>query len=213
MSIEESAEKEGKHVIDALLDLVVVDDLQTEFRAALQGRDIPKYTAEVLRSMYTMPGLSDGGAHVKFSTGGRFPTELLVWLVRDEKVVSLEEAHYKLSYVPAFFGGFKDRGFLRESAPADIVVYDMERLGILPTEVAYDLPGGDWRRIQRAGRVPLDNSERHGNLRGREADRGPTRQAVASWWRGLGNLSSRSRSRVPLALRQAQGRLLARSHG
>ena len=176
LSIEEIAEREGKHVIDALLDLVVADGLQTEFTAALQGRDIPKYTAEVLRSLHTMPGLSDGGAHVKFSTGGRFPTELLVWLVRDEQVVSLEEAHYKLSYVPAFFGGFKDRGFLRESAPADIVVYDMERLGILPTEVAYDLPGGEWRRVQRAegyrwiivnGKVTFEDGKPTGALPGK----------------------------------------------
>ena len=39
---------------------------------------------------------------------------------------------------------------LREGAPADIVVYDLEELKLLPTEVAYDLPGGDWRRVQQA---------------------------------------------------------------
>ena len=95
-------------------------------------------------------GVSDGGAHVKFSTGGNYPTEMLTWLVRDEQVVSLEDAHYKLSYLPAFFGGFRDRGFLREGAPADIVVYDLEGLKLLPSEIAEDLPGGEWRRVQRA---------------------------------------------------------------
>jgi len=39
---------------------------------------------------------------------------------------------------------------LIEGAPADVVVYDYENLTPLPDEVAYDLPGGDWRRIQRA---------------------------------------------------------------
>ena len=32
----------------------------------------------------------------------------------------------------------------------DVVVYDAERLACLPTEVVHDLPGGEWRRIQRA---------------------------------------------------------------
>jgi N-acyl-D-amino-acid deacylase len=64
--------------------------------------------------------------------------------------VSLEEAHYRMSTLPAHCAGFKDRGKLVEGAPADVVVYDYENLTLLPDEVAYDLPGGDWRRIQRA---------------------------------------------------------------
>ena len=30
------------------------------------------------------------------------------------------------------------------------MVYDLENLKILPLERAYDLPGGDWRRVQKA---------------------------------------------------------------
>jgi N-acyl-D-aspartate/D-glutamate deacylase len=143
------AKQEGKHVVDALLDLVVEDDLQTELYA-LRSVNSPEYTGELVRSSHVIPGTSDGGAHVKFVTFGRFPTEMLIWLVRDEGVVSLEQAHYSLSYLPAFFGGFKDRGFIREGAPADIVVYDMEKLNLLPIEVAHDFPAGEWRRVQRA---------------------------------------------------------------
>ena len=55
-----------------------------------------------------------------------------------------------MSYLPAHLGGFKDRGAIREQAPADIVVYDLEKLEILPSEVAEDLPGGEWRRIQKS---------------------------------------------------------------
>ena len=104
----------------------------------------------MLDSPHVIAGVSDGGAHVKFFSGGIYPTDLLTWLVRDEKVLSLEDAHHKLSYLPAHFGGFKDRGFLREGAPADIVVYDLDELEVLPSEVAEDLPGGEWRRIQKA---------------------------------------------------------------
>ena len=173
--VGEIAAEQGKHVVDALLDVVVADDLQTEF-IALPDVGNPVYTGEIVNSPYAVPGLSDGGAHVKFSTGGRYPTEALTWLVRDEGVVSLEEAHYKLSYLPAFFAGARDRGYIREGAAADIVVYDLEKLKLLPTEIAHDLPGNEWRRVQRAegyrwtlvnGHVTLEDGKPTGALSGK----------------------------------------------
>ncbi len=149
-TVQQIADQEGKHVIDALLDMVVEGDLATEFLAETQGRDAAQFTAEVLDSNLVVAGVSDGGAHVKFLTAGIYPTDMLCWLVRDEKMISLEDAHYKLSYLPAHFGGFKDRGAIREGAPADIVVYDLDKLEVLPSEVAEDLPGGEWRRIQKS---------------------------------------------------------------
>ena len=44
----------------------------------------------------------------------------------------------------------KPRGAIREQAPADIIVYDLAKLEVLPSEVAEDLPGGEWRRIQKS---------------------------------------------------------------
>ena len=174
-SVSQIAQKEGKHIVDALLDIVVEDDLQTEFLAP-QERDNPQATAEIVHSPYVIPGLSDGGAHLKFQTGGGFATDLLIWLVRDEGLVSLEEAHFKLSYLPAFVGGFQDRGFLRRGAPADIVVYDLDKLAMRPLEVAHDLPGGDWRRVQRPegyrwtlvnGQISFEDGEATGALPGK----------------------------------------------
>ena len=149
-TVQQIADAQGKHVVDAVLDLVVEDDLATEFFAETQGREAAQFTTEVLDSNVIVAGVSDGGAHVKFLTAGIYPTDLLIWLVRDQKTVTLEDAHYKLSYLPAHLGGFKDRGAIRENAPADIVVYDLAKLEILPSEVAEDLPGGEWRRIQKS---------------------------------------------------------------
>jgi N-acyl-D-aspartate/D-glutamate deacylase len=149
-TVQQIADAQGKHVIDALLDMVVEEDLDMEFFAETQGREAAKFTTEVLDSNAIVPGVSDGGAHVKFLTAGIYPTDMLIWLVRDEKTLSLEDAHYKLSYLPAHVGGFKDRGAIREDAPADIVVYDLAKLEVLPSEVAEDLPGGEWRRIQKS---------------------------------------------------------------
>ena len=148
-NIAQIGEAEGKHIIDALLDIVVADNLQTEFYAPTAMGN-PQYTAETMISPYVLPGASDGGAHVKFFAGGIYTTELLTWIVRDEGLMSLEDAHYKLSYLTAFAAGIRDRGFLREGAAADIVVYDLEKLAAGPVEVVHDLPGGDWRRIQKS---------------------------------------------------------------
>ncbi|HEV2336356.1 MAG TPA: amidohydrolase family protein, partial [Stellaceae bacterium] len=175
-TVQQIADAEGKHVIDALLDLVVEDDLATEFIGQTQGREAAQSTTELINSNVVVAGLSDGGAHVKFLTAGVYPTDLLAWLVRDEKTVSLEDAHYKLSYLPAHLGGFKDRGALRENAPADIVVYDLQKLEVLPSEVAEDLPGGEWRRIQKSrgydwilvnGQITFEDGEPTGAMPGR----------------------------------------------
>jgi N-acyl-D-aspartate/D-glutamate deacylase len=95
-------------------------------------------------------GVSDGGAHTKFFTGGRYPTEMLIKFVRENPVMPLEEAHFRLSAHPAMCAGLKNRGTLVEGAAADIVVYDLDKLKILPMEIAHDFPGGEWRRVQRA---------------------------------------------------------------
>ena len=94
--------------------------------------------------------MSDGGAHTKFLTAGVYPTEYLINFVRDRGAMSLEEAHWKLSALPAYAAGFTDRGVLRPGAAADIVVYDYDGLKLLPQEIAHDMPAGEWRRVRRA---------------------------------------------------------------
>ena len=173
-SVDQIARAKGKHVIDALLDIVVEDNLQTEFFSPV-GQGVPRYTAEVINSPYTLGGLSDGGAHVKFNPSGH-TTDLLGWVVRDEGVVSLEQAHFHLSYMPAVLGGFRNTGYLGEGAAADIIVYDLENLAPGPVEIAHDLPGGDWRRVRKAegyrwtlvnGQVTLEDGAPTGPMPGK----------------------------------------------
>jgi N-acyl-D-amino-acid deacylase len=149
MSVEQIAEKEGKHVIDAMLDLSVADDLRTEWAGPVANANIEGYK-DLMNSPYTMPGVSDGGAHVKFITPAIYPTEVLSWLVRETGILSLEEAHFRLSGLMAWAAGFKDRGTLREGMAADIVMYDINTVNSRPSEILYDLPANEWRRVQKA---------------------------------------------------------------
>jgi N-acyl-D-amino-acid deacylase len=149
MSVSQIAEKEGKHVIDAMLDLSVADDLRTEWAGPIENANIAGYK-ELMSSPYIMPGVSDGGAHVKFITPAIYPTEVLSWLVRETNTLTLEEAHFRLSGLMAWAAGFKDRGTLREGMAADIVVYDNNTVKSMPSEILYDLPANEWRRVQKA---------------------------------------------------------------
>ena len=152
-SIGQIAEEENKHEIDVMLDLSIAGDLKVEFLGPNRGFNVEFYAEMINDSPYTIPGVSDGGAHTKFFTGGAYTTDFLGWLVRDEQRITLEEAHYRLSALPAHAAGFRDRGTLREGLAADVVVYDLNRLGVEPDwvgEIVNDFPGGEWRRVQHA---------------------------------------------------------------
>ena len=175
LTVAEVAARTRKHPVDAMLDIAVADDLKTVFYAepANVNRDALR---EIIDYQWIIPGVSDGGAHTKFFTGGRYPTEFLSRIVREEGMCTPEHAHWRLSSLPAHCAGFRDRGTLVEGAPADIVVYDFDKLECLAAEVAHDFPGGEWRRIQRArgyrfilvnGEVTIEDDRETGTHSGR----------------------------------------------
>jgi N-acyl-D-amino-acid deacylase len=149
LTLRKAAAQSGKDVVDTMLDLAVSEDLKTEFFAPAVNQDM-----NLMKDLIDNPaipfGVSDGGAHTKFLTAGRFPTEGIIKYTREYGWLSLEDIHWRLSALPAFIAGFKDRGFLREGAPADMVVYDLAGLAVRPIEIARDLPGNEWRRVQKA---------------------------------------------------------------
>jgi N-acyl-D-aspartate/D-glutamate deacylase len=149
LTLRKAAAQTGKHPVDVMLDLAVSEGLKTEFFAPAVNQDMELMKDLLDRQDITF-GVSDGGAHTKFLTAGRFPTEGIVKFCREKGWMSLEEIHYRLSALPAFCGGFKDRGYLREGMPADVVVYDFEKLNVKPIEILHDLPGNEWRRVQKS---------------------------------------------------------------
>jgi N-acyl-D-amino-acid deacylase len=152
-SLMQIGDEENRHPLDVMFDLALATNLKAEFLGPNKGFNA-EYMAEIFNaSQYTFPGVSDGGAHTKFFTGGAFTTDFLKWLVRDEQRITLEEAHYRMSALPAHAAGFRDRGMLREGMAADVVVYDLNGLDVEPDwvgEITHDFPGGEWRRVQRA---------------------------------------------------------------
>ena len=175
LTIKEVADQEGKHVIDAFLDLGVADKLQTTFVTPPEQTDM-EAMSEVANSPFAIPGVSDGGAHTKFLAMGVYPTEMITELVRDNDIMDLEQAHWRLSAYPAMAAGFKDRGWIKEGSPADLVVYDLDKLSIGPMEKVYDLPADQWRRVRKAdgyrwilvnGEITIEDGETTGATPGR----------------------------------------------
>ena len=52
---------------------------------------------ELLDYPYITFGVSDGGAHTKFLTAGRYPTEGIVMFVRENQWMTLEQIHWRLT--------------------------------------------------------------------------------------------------------------------
>ena len=148
-SIGEIAEREGKHPIDMLLDISVWGELKSGFETEMI-KTPPENMREIIQTPTSLPGISDGGAHTKFVTTGRFPSDLLGLWSRDHGLLSLEEAHWRLSAYPAQAAGLKGRGHLAEGLAADVIVYDPDKVGATAQERLWDYPADEWRLVQKA---------------------------------------------------------------
>ena len=101
----------------------------------------------------TVPGLSDGGAHVGMICDGSFPTSMLTHWTRDRTRgprLSLEHVIRMQTADTAAAVGLYDRGRLAPGMRADVNIIDYDGLRLHAPQVAYDLPAGGRRLIQRA---------------------------------------------------------------
>ncbi len=174
-SIGEIAEKQGKRVVDAFLDLVVEEKLETRFLQAENNID-----DEALRKILTHPnaviGLGDGGAHVQFHGGYGYLTKLLGEWVREKQAMTLEQAVRRLTFDSASTFGLYDRGLLRPGMAADITMFDPATVKCGKETVVHDFPAGGWRIKEAAegiigtivnGQVLYEDGKHTGNLPGR----------------------------------------------
>ena len=148
-TLGEISRRENKHTLDVMLDLSIAGNLQVGFVTEMLYAP-PENMKEVANSTMALPGLSDGGAHTKFITTGRYPTEMLGYWIREHKIMELEQAHWRFSAYPAMAAGLKNRGWLAEGLPADIIIYDPETVDSLPQERLWDYPANEWRLVQKA---------------------------------------------------------------
>ena len=148
-SVAEIAAAEGRAPLDAFCDLVLEDDLATQWGAVLMNHD-ERAVAELIRHPAGLLALSDAGAHVDTLCDQGFTTYLLGHWVRDLGALPLEQAVRLVTAVPAERYGLHGRGRLAPGYAADLVLFDPARVAMRPTEMVYDLPRGQRRLFQRA---------------------------------------------------------------
>jgi N-acyl-D-aspartate/D-glutamate deacylase len=107
---------------------------------------------EMLTDTGTMLGLSDGGAHCGAIVDASVPSFMLSHWGRDRSRgpgLPLPQLVKMQTSETADFFGFNDRGRLSPGLRADINLIDFDRLQLRQPEVAYDLPAGGRRLVQR----------------------------------------------------------------
>jgi len=128
-TIAEIAKSENKDPLDVLMDIVIADRANTgRVTFSMSEDDVRTALAHPLVSMGT-----DSGAKAEdgiFSEERSHPrawasaARILGKYVRDEKVLTLEEAIRKMTSLPASRMGLADRGILRPGMAADVVAFD-----------------------------------------------------------------------------------------
>ena len=131
--LSQIAEEQGKDPLDALFDLILADHGQTgaiyfmmsedDMRAAMRAPFVSFCTDSGARA-------NDGplaGSKSHPRGWGSYP-RILGRYVRDEHLLTLEEAIHKMTGMPAARVGLHERGLLREGFSADITIFDPKRV-------------------------------------------------------------------------------------
>ena len=145
-SVAAIAAERNADPLDAFLDLSIAEKLETVFvidrPVSQEDRDVIRF---LLAHPLTMPGSSDGGAHVNTFCGADYTTRVLTEYVDDG--FPFEQAVRRLSAVPAATIGLWDRGEIRPGAAADLVLLDRSRLAVGPARLLRDFPAGAARMV------------------------------------------------------------------
>lgn len=145
--VADVAAKSGKTEFDALIDLVLEDDLRTVLWPIPADGDKKSWQMRVdlWNDPRSMIGGSDAGAHLDRMCGAPYTTRWIRDCLHNRKLVPVERAVQMMTSDPAALFGLRDRGTLREGALADVVVFDPETIGAGTATLVRDLPGDSAR--------------------------------------------------------------------
>jgi N-acyl-D-aspartate/D-glutamate deacylase len=176
-SIAGIAEARGVTVREALMD-TMADGRPILF---LLGKYDGHLTEQIdaIERLHSVFGLSDGGAHCGALCDASVPTYMLAYMTRDRVKgprLPVEFVVHKMTQDTALVYGLSDRGVIAPGYKADLNLIDYEALRLEDPEMAYDLPAGGRRLIQRAhgykaticnGQITYENGQPTGAMPGR----------------------------------------------
>lgn len=131
LTIVEMADRLNKEPWDAMCDLMIEEDLEVAYYSFIGDMNDVKVIIKHPAHMFITDGLRIGGMPNP-RTYGTYP-KILGQLVRDEKVLTMEQAIRKMTSFPAQRFGLAGRGILRDNMKADVVVFNPETVNSLAT--------------------------------------------------------------------------------
>jgi N-acyl-D-amino-acid deacylase len=147
------AETGINHTSDALAEWVLRNGtLSTILKKSWERNE--ERLVELVRDPQTLGNVSDSGAHGKLFCGAGDAIYLLTHFVRDNSLITIEEAVHLLTGRSAAFFGFSDRGELKVGKRADVVVFNIDEIERRPEEKTWDVPDGQGGRTYRYTRAP-----------------------------------------------------------
>ncbi|HUP76443.1 MAG TPA: amidohydrolase family protein [Acidimicrobiales bacterium] len=143
-TLADIAAEQGCDPLEALLDIVVADDLRTDIWPPAPGDDDESWRLrqQVWRDPRVVLGGGDAGAHLDMTQSWRYFVTLLGEHVREHQRLTLEEAVHLITLRPARLFGLRDRGRVAVASVADLTIFDPARVGSGPLSMRSDLPGG-----------------------------------------------------------------------
>lgn len=154
-SIAGIAERENRAPQDVLYDHMLKDDgrelLLLPFFNYSDGDLGPML--EMIDHERTVLSLGDGGAHCGLICDASLTTFMLSHWVRDRTRgprIPIQQSVYRMTQHTAQLYGLRDRGVIAQGYKADLNVINPDEIQLHRPEMAYDLPGGARRLLQRA---------------------------------------------------------------
>lgn len=175
ITIAQLASSRGVDPVDAFFDLALAEDLATHFIGKFFNNS-DSGVAPLLRHPAGIITLSDAGAHLGYMCDAGFGLHLLGHWVRDRQLFPLEEGIRRLTSQAADAFRIPARGRIVEGAPADLLLFDPDTVGISKPVVRPDLPGGASRMIRESRGVQgvwVNGIRVHDGQQYCELDRGP----------------------------------------
>ena len=137
----EIAQEENKEIGQVILDIALADDLKTEFQLVNVLNSDKESVSHLITSELCHFGASDAGAHITQFCGTGDTTHLLEHYVRETQKMSLSTAIFRMTKEVADDWGIKDRGVIEKGKAADIVLFDIDNVGISDEVFVNDFPG------------------------------------------------------------------------
>lgn len=147
LTFEALGQKWGMDPLDAFFELAIKENLKNHVIGKFFNH-IDEGVAPLLKHSSSVVTLSDAGAHLIYMCDAAFGLHFLGHWVRKTGEFSLEEGIRRITSHAADRFKIPDRGRLIEGAPADMLLFDPQEVGMTKLETLHDLPGGGARKVR-----------------------------------------------------------------